>query len=119
MDALKMISGYMPDALVIIALIPLRGTPLGVCDPPTPDDIARTLATARKMMPETPIALGCMRPTGEHRVKTDTMAVEAGVNAIAFPEKQAVELAESMGVEIEFSHKCCSQIYEDIINIKH
>jgi uncharacterized radical SAM superfamily protein len=55
-----------------------------------------------------------MRPTGKHRTRTDTLAVEAGVNAIAFPEEEAIRLAESMGLKMTFSLKCCSQIYEDI-----
>lgn len=114
-NALKMISKYRPDALVVIALIPIKGTPLGSCDPPPPEDIAKVLATAKKMLPSVPIALGCMRPTGRLRARTDVLAVEGGVNAIAFPEKEAIELAESMGLKVEFSHKCCSQIYEDII----
>jgi uncharacterized radical SAM superfamily protein len=112
-NALKMVAKYKPSALVIIALIPLKGTPMEKTNPPTPEDIAKVMATARIMLPETPLALGCMRPTGEHRIKTDTLAVEAGVNAIAFPEDEAIDLAEFMGLRIEFSSKCCSQVYED------
>lgn len=115
-NALKIISKYKPDSLVVIALIPIKGTPLGSCEPPIPEDIARVTATARVMLPKVPIALGCMRPTGKHRVKTDKLAIEAGVNAIAFPEKEAVDLAKSIGLETEFSRRCCSQIYEDIIS---
>jgi hypothetical protein len=84
-------------------------------NPPSPEDIATVLANARLLLPKTPIVLGCMRPTGKHRVKTDTLAIKAGVNAIAFPEEEAIKLAESMGLKMAFSHKCCSQIYEDIV----
>ena len=94
--------------------MPIRGTPMEKVNPPTPEDIAKVLVTARLMMPQTPIVLGCMRPKGEHRTKTDTLAVEAGVNAIAFPAEEATHLAESMGLEITFSSLCCSQIFEDI-----
>lgn len=115
-NALKMISKYKPDSLVIIALIPIKGTPLGRCEPPSPEDVAKVTATARVLLPNVPIALGCMRPTGKNRVKTDMLAIEAGVNAIAFPEKEAVDFAKSIGLETEFSRRCCSQIYEDIIS---
>ena len=113
--ALQMISKYEPNSLVVIALIPVKGTPLESCHPPTPEDIARVIATAKIMLPRTPITLGCMRPTGSHKVKTDMLAVQAGVDAIAFPEKEAIDLANSMGLEVTFSSLCCSQIYEEFL----
>jgi len=114
LQALKMISKYSPSAVIIIAFMPIRGTPMEKVSPPAPEDIAKVMVIARLMMPQTPIVLGCMRPKGEHRRKTDTLAVEAGVNAIAFPAEEAIHLAESMGLEITFSSLCCSQIFEDI-----
>lgn len=113
-NALRMISKYAPNSLVIIAFIPIKGTLLENYDSPSPEEIAMVLATAKTMLPSTPLALGCMRPTGKHRVKTDMLAVKAGVDAIAFPEKKAIDLAESMGLKRSFSHLCCSQIYEDL-----
>ncbi len=82
--------------------------------PPSPEDIARVLAEARLKMPKTPISLGCMRPVGTHRSKTDVYAVEAGVNGIAFPSEQGVKQAESLGLSIVFSPTCCCKISEDL-----
>ena len=113
LHALEMISKYEPSALIVIALMPLHGTPLEDVDPPLPEDVAKVLATARLMMPETPLVLGCMRPKGEHKIKTDVLAIKSGVHAIAFPTNEAVELAEAMGLEIVFSSLCCSQIFEE------
>jgi len=112
--ALQMISNYSPSAVIIIALMPIRGTSMQDVAPPSPEDIARVLVAARFMMPKTPLVLGCMRPKGKHRIETDTLAVKAGVNAIAFPDKQAMQLAESMELETMFSSLCCSQVFEDI-----
>lgn len=112
--ALKIISEHSPSAVIIIALMPIHGTPMENVNPPKPEDVAKVLITARHMMPKIPIALGCMRPKGEHRIRTDRLAVEAGVNAIAFPTKEAINLAESMGLEITFSSLCCSQIFDDV-----
>jgi hypothetical protein len=112
--ALRMISEYKPSALIVIAFMPIHGTSLETVSPPPSTDIARVLATARLMMPNTPVVLGCMRPKGESKKEIDVLAVEAGVNAIAFPAEEAVRLAESLGLEISFSSLCCSQIYEDI-----
>ncbi|TET19476.1 radical SAM protein [Candidatus Bathyarchaeota archaeon] len=113
-QVLKIISECAPSAVIIIALMPIHGTPMENVNPPAPEDIAKVLVTARLMMPKIPVVLGCMRPKGEHRIRTDTLAVEAGVNAIAFPTEEAIHLAESMGLEITFSSLCCSQVFDDI-----
>jgi len=113
LEALKMISGYSPSAVITIAFMPIRGTPMEKVIPPEPEDIARILVSAKLLMPETPIVLGCMRPKGKHRINTDVLAVRAGVNGIAFPVEEAIRLAESMNLETSFSSLCCSQIFED------
>ena len=114
LHALEMISKYEPSAVIIIALMPIHGTPMENVKPPLPEDIAKMLVTTRLMMPETPLVLGCMRPKGEHKIKTDVLAIKSGVHAIAFPTNEAVQLAEAMGLEITFSSLCCSQIFEDV-----
>jgi lipoyl synthase len=111
--ALNMISQYKPSAVVIISFMPIRGTAMATIKPPTPADIARVTATARTMFPKTPVVLGCMRPKGKHRAKTDVFALKAGVNAIAFPSEEAIKYAEAKGYTINFSSYCCSQIYKD------
>jgi len=114
LHALKMISKYKPSALVVIAFMPIHGTKMENVNPPEPIDIARVMLTARLMFPGTPLVLGCMRPKGEHRVKTDVLVIKAGVNAIAFPAEEAIRFAENLGYEPVFSSLCCSQIYSDI-----
>jgi uncharacterized radical SAM superfamily protein len=113
-QALKMTSKYSPSAVIVIAFMPIRGTPMEKVNPPVPEDIARVLAAARLVMPRVPLVLGCMRPKGKHRIRTDKLAVRMGTNAIAFPAKEAIQLAESLRLEITFSSLCCSQIYENI-----
>jgi uncharacterized radical SAM superfamily protein len=113
LNALQMISRYNPSALVVIAFMPIHGTAMAHVKPPKPLDIARVLAVARTMFPETPIALGCMRPKGKHRAETDILAIKAGVDSIAFPAEEAIKFAESRGFEMIFSSYCCSQIYVD------
>jgi len=112
--ALEMISKYKPAAIIIIAFMPIHGTPMENVNPPLPEDIAKVLVTAKLMMQETLLVLGCMRPKGEHRIKTDELAIKSGVHAIAFPTNEAIQLAETMGLEIAFSSFCCSQIFDDI-----
>lgn len=112
--ALQMISKYQPSALVIIAFMPIRGTEMEKVGPPKPTEIAKVIASARLMFPQTPIALGCMRPKGKHRIETDILALKAGVNAIAFPTEEAIAFARKRRDEINFSSLCCSQIFTEI-----
>lgn len=114
LHALKMIADYNPSAVIIIAFMPVHGTAMEKVLPPSPSVIGKVLVVARLMMPSTPLVLGCMRPKGVHRAKTDVMAVKAGVNAIAFPAEEAVKLAKSLGYDVSFSSFCCSQIFEDL-----
>jgi uncharacterized radical SAM superfamily protein len=116
LHALRMISKYKPTALVIIAFMPIHGTEMENVEPPKPTDIAKVIAMARLMLPEKPIALGCMRPKGKHRALTDVLAIKAGVNAIAFPSEEAVKYAEKQDFKVHFSSFCCSQIYKDFYN---
>jgi uncharacterized radical SAM superfamily protein len=113
LHALKIISKYKPSAVVIIAFMPIHGTEMQDIEPPKPMDIARMIAAARLIFPQTPLVLGCMRPKGNHRTVTDILALKAGVDAIAFPTEEAIRLAEDSGYKVAFSSLCCSQIYSD------
>lgn len=115
-DALKMISKYNPSALTVIVFFPIKGTAMENVEPPSPIEVAKIIAEARLLMPDVPITLGCARPKREHRIKTDILAVRAGVNAIVFPHDLAIKEAEKTGLEIFFSPVCCSNIFLDIIS---
>lgn len=114
LHALQMIGKYKPSALVVIAFMPIHGTEMEKVEPPKPLAIAKVIAAARLMFPNTPLVLGCMRPKGKHRVETDTMAIKAGVDAIAFPTEEAVRFAKNQTIRVSFSSLCCSQIYADL-----
>jgi len=116
LEALKMVSRHSPRALIIIVFTPIRRTDMEKVAPPTPMDVAKILVAGRQTLPRVPLALGCVRPSGDHRAKTDVLAVRAGVNAIVFPKKEAIEAAVSMGLGYSFSRSCCSQIYKDILS---
>jgi len=107
--AIEIISKYRPSAVILIAFMPIIGTQMEKNKPPIPEDIIRILILTRLKLPNIPIMLGCARPLGEHRVKTDILAIKAGVNGIAFPSIEAIHLAKDMGLKISFSPICCSQ----------
>ncbi|MCK5158674.1 MAG: radical SAM protein, partial [Candidatus Heimdallarchaeota archaeon] len=50
LQALKMISNHSPSAIIMIAFMPIHGTPMEKVNPPNPEDIAKVLVTARLMM---------------------------------------------------------------------
>lgn len=110
-EALKIIAQTIkPTALVIIAFMPIHGTVMEKTSPPNAVDIAKVIATARVMFPDTPISLGCMRPKGNSRKGIDVLALKAGVDGIAFPDERAIEYAKNMGYNTVFSSYCCAQI---------
>ncbi len=113
LDALRMIAESKPSALIVIAFFPIRGTRMEDVKPPSPETVAEVLVEARFLMPEVPIALGCARPKGKIRSEMDVLAVESGVNAMAFPSVEAVKTAKSLGVDVTFSDLCCSLVYAD------
>jgi len=110
LDALKLIASVNPSAIVIIAFMPIFGTAMAEIKPPKPTEIARVIATARIMLPRTPLALGCVRPKGKHRAETDILALKAGVDAIAFPHEEAIGYAKAQQYKFNFSPYCCAQI---------
>jgi uncharacterized radical SAM superfamily protein len=113
LNALKIIASAKPSAIVVIAFMPIHGTEMAKVKPPTPADIAKVTATARLMLPKTPLVLGCVRPKSKHRAETDVLALKAGVDAVAFPSEEAVKYAEQQGYKLSFSQFCCAQIYGD------
>lgn len=115
LDTLKIISSVRPSALVVIAFMPLLGTAMANVNPPQPIDIAKVIATARLMFPRTPMVLGCVRPKGKHRTKTEVLALKAGVNALAFPSEKVIEYAKANSYKFSFSSHCCAQIYTEAI----
>jgi uncharacterized radical SAM superfamily protein len=113
LNALRMILPTAPSAVVVIAFMPIHGTEMAQTPPPQPLDIAKTVACARLMFPETPLVLGCMRPKGSLRAETDVLALKAGVDAVAFPSEEAINYAKEQGFGVSFSSYCCARIFVD------
>jgi uncharacterized radical SAM superfamily protein len=111
-EALEMISKHNPDALVIIALSPVRKTAMDGIDPPTPTDIGRIMTVARLGLEKTPLLLGCARPIGNHKIESDKYAVRCGVNGVAYISQEGVDTARSIGLRPVFEDVCCSLVYQ-------
>ncbi len=106
--ALEMISRHHPSTLVIVVFFPLRGTMMESVRPAPEEEVARLIVNARKLMPNVPISLSCARPHGEYRRRLDELGLLAGVNKIAVPSAEAVNVAQQLGLEIRYHPTCCS-----------
>lgn len=106
--ALQMIKPYTPATLVIVSLMPLPDTPMEKVQPPLPQEVARVIATARIMMPETLMSLGCARPRNNLGEQMELLALEAGVNRMALQCQTTVKRAQMYGLEIRWQKTCCS-----------
>jgi hypothetical protein len=109
--ALEMVAKAKPYAVVIVVLIPIKGSPMDGLRPPDPQDVMRFMANVRLMLPRTPVALSCARPTGRHREVLDALAVDVGVNRIAMPARSALRKAKGYGLKIKNYRTCCSKSY--------
>jgi uncharacterized radical SAM superfamily protein len=108
LEALDMIAQRNPESVVLIALSPLRGTPMADASPPTPEVIGRIMTVARLGMEKTPLLLGCARPIGNHKIKTDEFAVKCGVNGVAYISQDGVDWARKLKLNPVFRDVCCS-----------
>ncbi len=108
LDALRIIAGHGPKALVVIASQKMGDWKFE----PAPKTVAFVLGEAKKLMPGVPVALGCMRPKGETRAKIDVLALQEGVDAIAHPHKRAIEMTENLGIfELKRLNTCCAEVF--------
>jgi lipoyl synthase len=112
--ALEMIQQADPETVVLVVLTPTSGTVMADIQAPLIAEVGRVIATARVMNPITPISLGCARPPGQYKRQLEIMAVDCGVNGIAYPDEATVAYAQAKGLQIMFSEECCSLILRKI-----
>jgi uncharacterized radical SAM superfamily protein len=105
--ALEMIARHPPKVLVLVVLMPLSGTPMAVVEPPSLEEIGSFFATARQALPATSVMLGCARPLGLIKREIDRLAVDAGLNGIAYPADGVVAYARRRDLEPNFINACC------------
>ncbi len=94
--------------LCFIIFTPTRNTRFENRPPPEGRRVFEVLAKARVIMPQTEIALGCMRPGGVYRETVDSLALAAGVNGIVMPHLSAQEKAKELGLRPLWHEECCA-----------
>jgi uncharacterized radical SAM superfamily protein len=105
-NAIEMLKDTPMEALVFVSLMPLTGTPMKKCNPPTAEEIVALIAKTRITYPKTILSLGCARERGNHQI--DLLALECGVNRIAIPSEETVARAKELGLLITWKKTCCS-----------
>jgi len=105
--ALEMVQRFDPELVVILGLIPTPGTAMEAVEPPSSEDVARTVAAARLMCPEAGVALGCMRSRADKN-RMEEMAIRAGADRIVLPSRSTVAAAERAGFSVIHLDGCCS-----------
>jgi len=106
--ALGILQKIKPEVIIFVSLMPLKGTPMFSVAPPKAEEIAKFIAAARIMFPDTPLILGCAR-NRKDKPELDKLAVRSGINAIAHPSKTAIDEAEKMNLKINFKTICCAE----------
>jgi uncharacterized radical SAM superfamily protein len=92
----------------VVVLMPRKGTPMELVEPPAPEDVATFIAHARLRLPKLRASLGCARPRGRYRRQLDVLAIRAGINSLALPSDPAIEEAEARGLQLVHRETCCS-----------
>jgi uncharacterized radical SAM superfamily protein len=110
LNALDIIARYPVTAVVMVGFRPIPGTSMARVPPLAPESMGELFRAARKRFPRTPVLLGCERPLGPHREQTDRLALEAGLDGIAFPSEAAVTFCRERNRTIQASRTCCSMI---------
>ncbi|NLY56210.1 MAG: radical SAM protein [Firmicutes bacterium] len=94
--------------LVIVILSPLKGTRMAMVSPPEPAAVAEVLVLARERFAERRLMLGCARPANAEKEELERIAVDIGVDGIAYASAQTITYAEAMGYTVKFFAGCCS-----------
>ena len=109
--ALEMIARHNLKTLVLVILMPLHGTLMQNVAPPSTEEIADFFQTARDRLPGVPIVLGCARPMGTVKQEIDRLAIDSGLNGIAYPADGLVEYARQKGLKPNFVNACCGIVW--------
>ena len=118
-NALDIISRYPVHSLVLVVIMPFYAKP-GTFATPSEHDVGRIFLAARETIPDRQVLLGCARPAGMHKRVTDSYAIMAGLDGIAFPADGAVAVSDAIGRPYHQEHACCSiKIGSDIGGAAH
>lgn len=107
-EAIDRLKKLDPDALVLISLIPTKGTAFQNARPPGKESIMSVVTKAREELPGTRLLLGCMRSKTDRTYEPDI--VMSGLDGIVLPSSRTVEILREKGYSVRKRAVCCSLI---------
>ena len=106
--AIEMLRSSQPRTLILISLIPTKGTSYESVRAPSAEMVASVVRKARQELPDTKIVLGCMRSKRDR--SSEAELVEAGLDGIVLPATSTVEKLRAGGYSVRKRALCCSFI---------
>lgn len=106
MKAISRLSELSPKVLVLISLIPTKGTAYESVNPPSEEKMLSVVKKAREELPGTKMLLGCMR--SKLNRGSEYALVRAGLDGIVMPAPSTVARLESDGFVTKRRSVCCS-----------
>lgn len=104
-SALERLAQLQPDKLVLISLIPTRGTAYESVTPPGDDVMASVVRRAGELLPDAKLLLGCMRTKLSRR--GEVSLIEAGIDGIVLPASSTVEGLAEKAYHVKKRSVCC------------
>ncbi len=104
-DAVEKIRGLRRYSnLVLIILIPTRGTPMESVEIDRPA-ILDFFRHALSVIPRDKVVLGCMRP--RDFLEVERLCVEMGCRGMVIPSPKTIKFMDSLGIRYERRDMCC------------
>ncbi len=108
LEAIRWLEPLDPRTLILLSLIPTRGTHYQDIAPPSTDDVMSVVRIARESLPKTRLLLGCMRSKLNRSREYDLVA--AGLDGIVLPSSRTVDRLVSEGYKVRKRSVCCSLV---------
>jgi len=104
--AIERLARSPPDMLILISLIPTRGSAYEKVGAPDASVVRSVIEKAKAEMPSTKLVLGCMRSKLDRGFEYDL--VKAGLDGMVLPSVRTVERLRSEGYRIKKTATCCA-----------
>jgi uncharacterized radical SAM superfamily protein len=108
LKALELAAEINPKSLVMLVLLHTPGTGFEHAVGPSPEAVGEIIAEARIKLPETTLALGCMRPRDGRRPEFELQALLSGIDRVEIPNAQILNAAREMGLKVRRLDTCCA-----------
>jgi len=108
LGAVSRLARLSPQVLVLISLIPTRGTEYESVLPPSDEDMLSVIRAAKTELPGTKVVLGCMRSKLNRHSETEL--VKAGLDGLVLPAPSTVQSLQTEGFTLKKRSVCCSMV---------